>query len=194
MDTTRVEHQQVTLDGKTIPRKAMQTYTGRFFDPRFIAVEDICIEDIAAHLSKLCRYNGACRQFYSVAEHSVLVSRLVPEEDSLWGLLHDASEAYLGDRVVSLKYDDEAYKAHEAHVMRCVTRRFNLPSEEPRSVWAVDKGMILPESRLLMQTPFAQLAGSAELPENTVYMIRCLEPERARLEFLARYHLLTRCR
>jgi hypothetical protein len=182
LDTTQV-----------VPRKIMQTYTGRRFDPRFITVEDICIEDIAAHLSKLCRYNGACRQFYSVAEHSVLVSRLVPEEDQLWGLLHDASEAYLGDRVVSLKYNDENYKAHEAQVMKCVTRRFQLPEQEPSTVWAIDKGMIDPESRLLMEYPFKPIEGAADLPDYTIHMIRCLDPERARFEFMRRFHELT-CR
>jgi hypothetical protein len=58
------------------------------------------ITDIAHSLSLLCRYNGHCKQFYSVAQHSLMVSYLMEElnlGDPLQGLLHDATEAYLSD-------------------------------------------------------------------------------------------------
>lgn len=60
----------------------------------------ISVRDIAAHLSKICRFAGATRVFYSVAQHSVLVSTLMAEHGPagrLYGLLHDAHEAYVGD-------------------------------------------------------------------------------------------------
>ena len=75
----------------------MQTYTGERFWPLDPRIEDIHIRDISMALGKLCRYGGHTIFFYSVAEHSVLVSEYVPEEYALWGLLHDASEAYLSD-------------------------------------------------------------------------------------------------
>lgn len=76
---------------------AMQTRWGRAFYPLDPRPEDIDIADIASALSKLCRYTGHTKTFYSVAQHCVLVSTLVPEEHARWGLLHDASEAYTGD-------------------------------------------------------------------------------------------------
>jgi hypothetical protein len=75
----------------------MVTATGRRYYPADPRAEDVCLEDVAHHLAKLCRYNGAVQRFYSVAEHSVLVSRAVPPEYALHGLLHDAAEAYTGD-------------------------------------------------------------------------------------------------
>jgi hypothetical protein len=84
----------------------LQTYTGRAWWPMDPSPEDVCIEDIAHGLAYQCRYNGHCREFYSVAEHSTRVAaqlyKLGPAE-ALAGLLHDAAEAYLGDIVRPVK-------------------------------------------------------------------------------------------
>ena len=74
--------------------KRMQTYRGKFnlLDPR---AEDVSIEDIAHALTNLCRYNGHCRPFYSVAEHCVHVADLCRPELHYAALLHDAAEARL---------------------------------------------------------------------------------------------------
>src|SRR5580704_6503205 len=75
----------------------LSTYTGKKFFPYDPRPEQICIEDIAHGLSMLCRFVGQCRFFFSVAEHSIAVARLLPTNLKLFGLLHDASEAYLAD-------------------------------------------------------------------------------------------------
>lgn len=52
----------------------MTTYTGLRFYPFHPRREDVRIEDIAHHLALTCRWSGAVREFYSVAQHSVLVA------------------------------------------------------------------------------------------------------------------------
>jgi hypothetical protein len=83
---------------------AIETSTGIFFDVGRPDPSAVDIRDIAHHLAHTCRYSGAVRKFYSVAEHSVLVAdlacHLAPDRASalrLPALLHDAAEAYLAD-------------------------------------------------------------------------------------------------
>lgn len=81
----------------------IQTFTGRKFTPLDARPEDVCIEDIAHALSQKCRYTGHTKSLYSVAQHSVIVSSLLPPSLQLAGLLHDATEAYLPDVAAPIK-------------------------------------------------------------------------------------------
>ena len=72
-----------------------------FLDPD---PDTIHLDDIAESLAKDCRYTGKTPGvFYSVAEHSVLVSYAVPDEYALMALMHDMAEAYTGDWTSPLK-------------------------------------------------------------------------------------------
>ncbi len=78
----------------------VHTASGRAVGLMRTSPADISIRDIAAHISKICRFSGACNSFYSVAQHSILVSNLVHEygpQAAMYGLMHDAHEAYVGD-------------------------------------------------------------------------------------------------
>lgn len=128
----------------------MQTFTGRKFWPIDPRPEDICIEDIAHALSMMCRFNGHCNKFYSVAEHSVLVSRAVPDEYALWGLLHDAPEAYIADIVKPAKPYIEGYAAVESRLMDAVCDAFGLSRDEPVQVKAADCAVLADEAGQIM--------------------------------------------
>jgi hypothetical protein len=81
----------------------METASGRYVDVRDPDPSTIHLDDIAHHLSRLCRYTGAVRvEHYSVAEHAVHVTRRLASMGAsnraqLAGLHHDDHEAYLGD-------------------------------------------------------------------------------------------------
>jgi hypothetical protein len=83
------------------------------FMPDEFSVSHVRVEDIAHHLALINRFGGAGREFYSVLEHVLLVSTLVPAKLQKAALLHDAQEAYLGDLVAPLKGAIPAYAEME---------------------------------------------------------------------------------
>ena len=132
----------------------IRTFTGLKFRHINPLPEDVCIEDIAHHLANICRFSGACRSFYSVAEHSWRVSYICNYENALWGLLHDASEAYCSDLPHPLKYAHglEGYRGYERLAMDAVCQKFDLPLDEPLDVKEADRIMLATEGRDLMDS------------------------------------------
>lgn len=114
---------------------------------------DIDIEDIAHALAHVCRFGGHTLRFYSVAEHSILVSRLVPPECALQGLLHDASEAYLGDVIRPLKNQLRVYKDIEARWEAAIAEHFDLPWPLEPAVKRADMIALVTERRDLIAEP-----------------------------------------
>jgi len=104
----------------------MQTYTGKAFYPLDPRAEDIDPVDIGHGLSRQCRYNGHVRDYYSVAEHCVHLSYVVPKEYALWALLHDATEAYVGDVIRPMKRYLPQFTDIEDVVMVAIVNRFGL--------------------------------------------------------------------
>lgn len=131
----------------------MQTYSGGQFFPLQPRPEDVHPVDIAHALSMLCRYNGHVREFMSVAEHCVLLSHAVPADNALWALLHDATEAYVGDMVRPLKRQMHDYRAVEDGVMVAIAARFGIDPVMPEEVHLADARILLDERAVLMTPP-----------------------------------------
>ena len=102
------------------------TRSGRRFYYEDITEDSIDIDDIAHALSNTCRYGGHIDRFYSVAQHSVIVSELVPAEYRMAALLHDASEAYISDIVSPAKRMLGDYQKLEAKITEAINKKFNI--------------------------------------------------------------------
>jgi uncharacterized protein len=175
----------------------IQLISGEPFWPLDPRPEEVELSDIAWALSMQCRYAGHVRRFYSVAEHSVMVSRFVLPEHALWGLLHDASEAYLVDLPRPIKRSMPDYRHHEDALMRVIADRFGLPWPMPDAVKQVDMGMLLIERRCLLaesRLPWG-FAQGGEWNEWTDAMcdvdLPCWSPSQAYNEFVQRFAELT---
>lgn len=169
------------------------TYTGRKYWPQDPRPEDVSIYDIAHHLSLLCRYTGAAKKFYSVAEHSVWVSCLVPPEHAFVALMHDAAEAYVNDLARPVKAAlGSAYADLEAVNWRAIAMAFDLPMTLPDCVLEADERIYANEKQALFGlTPPEWGAGIEPYPDITILAV---PSERAERMFLRAFAQLQRQR
>ena len=140
---------------------AIRTFTGHLVVPSQLRVEDVSLLDLAHHLSQLCRFTGATRDFYSVAQHSWLVADRLHEDGASTtrqaiGLLHDAAEAYINDLASPVKYDPafslDAYRATERTMQTQIYTAFQLDPTpfDTDAVKQVDQDLYHAEARDLM--------------------------------------------
>lgn len=160
----------------------MQTSLGAQFWPMDPRPEEVRIEDIAAALSKLCRYGGQCLRFYSVAEHCVHVARHAPAGFELAALLHDASEAYLSDVIRPIKSHLTNYLDIEAGLERVIAQRFGLPWPMPAEVKRLDTAILADERDQIMAPPPVPWHQTTEPALGVT--LQCWTPGFAEREFL----------
>lgn len=161
---------------------------GTYFDFEAPGESEFTIQDIAHGLAHICRFGGQCDPFYSVAEHSVHVSTIVPPEHALAGLLHDAAEAFCGDMVKPMKMLCPDYVAVEKRVERAILARFGI-DELPPTIKAADIQMLATEQRHLMNN--RDEWESCEGGEARDMVLPCWSPYEARQRFVARFFDLT---
>jgi len=151
------------------------THSGRRVHPFDLKREDVDMRDIAHSLSLICRFQGHCPFHYSVAQHSYLVAALLqrdghPVEIQLWGLLHDAAEAYIGDVISPIKHqmhalrDDGSSRSFsdiERKVLDVILPEF-LPREEPDVVKSADLQLLMDEARWFFGAKAASNYGVAD--------------------------------
>jgi len=179
-----------------MPRRGdwIQTFTGRQFWPLDPRPEEIVIEDIAHALSMQCRFTGHCRDFYSVGEHSYWVSKLCKPENALWGLLHDASEAYLQDMAKPIKRlpEMQGYRDVEKIAQETICLRFGLAMARPDDVSLADKQMLAIEARDLLGPLHPEFSKWLRdyVPDRPLNVVMPMTQREAERNFLVRFREL----
>jgi 5'-deoxynucleotidase YfbR-like HD superfamily hydrolase len=162
--------------------------SGAWFDFCAPASSSFTIEDIAHGLANICRYSGQCSSFYSVAEHSILVSDTA-EGFEFEALMHDAAEAFLGDITRPLKQMLPEYKRIEADVERAILDRFGVKGALPPQVKQADLRVLAAEQRQIMpEGTDGWVRGQKVEPAPIV--VRHLPPDEAKRIFLERFEAL----
>lgn len=137
--------------------------SGLRVDPLDLSADDITIEDIAHHLSRICRFNGGVPSFYSVAEHSLRVAQKVDRRHAKWAMLHDAAEAYLGDITRPIKsrlfyngftgddgsIDPVPANTIEMEILEIIGKKFDLCWPIPDEIWKADDIRLAEELELI---------------------------------------------
>ena len=183
---------------RTPPDNWFQTYTGKLVDVAHPDPAAVDILDIAQALSMTCRFGGHCRDFYSVAEHLLLVHLIGVTSDprnNLALLLHDAAEAYVGDLVTPLKRVLRADEL-EDEWLRAIEKKLDLGTllSEPSSLVKIaDRRALSVEVVALFDHPDPTWWSHFEPPtvsDLSCYQVRCLPPAEARRELLCAFRHL----
>lgn len=162
----------------------------KFFDFNDPWSYDYNAEELAHSLSNICRYTGHCSPFYSVAEHSVLVSRVVPPEYALEGLLHDASEAFCGDVSKPLKeMIGSVYKDIENEVQAAISHFFGIQYPYPPEVHKADGALYWAERKTVAKSKVFDVLWLQDIEAADVKPVG-LSPVTAKREFLERFEEL----
>lgn len=171
------------------------TIGGKKFDPTSPELEDIDVEDIAHSLSLICRANGHFREFFSVARHCINCAREAEARGytarmRLLCLLHDATEAYIGDMTRPLKRQLPDYCACEERLYADILAALGIPAptaEETVLVKEIDDCMLYHE--------FQTFNGDILFEKAPAIHVEIEHSERpfleTKAEYLALYHELT---
>lgn len=170
------------------------TYEGRKFFPLDPRVEGVSIHDIAHAHALTCRWTGATRNHYPLAQHCVLVCREARKRGfsgdvQLWGLFHDGSEGYICDLARPVKVEIAGYRSVETRLQDTIVASLGLPPEMPAIIKHLDDVLLCTEARDLTRN---QMRGwSAEMTEERLpYRIRAWPMWYAEIAFLREYKRL----
>ena len=175
-----------------------ETYTGIAFVFAAPTVEMVEIEDIAHALSMVCRYTGHCQRFYSVAEHSAILTRwardnipqTIDKKDLLTVLLHDAAEAYIADVARPVKAILSQYRELESRIERVIAEKFGTIYPFPDWIKDIDTRILVDERAQLMRPTKNTWGIDGIQPLNVT--ITGVTPKIAKGEFLALFNSLTK--
>lgn len=179
--------------GNDTAKAYIATVSGKRFyllEPR---LEDIDILDIAHGLSLQCRWTGQCKFHYSIAQHSYLCSFVGPDNEAFDRLMHDASEAYIGDMNRPLKHytaAGAAYMTVESKLQKTIAERFGFSIVEPMSVKLADNYLLYAERDQIVGYKFDEAEDWDRYKDKGEITIEEWTPQQAKKMFLTRFEEL----
>lgn len=185
----------------------INTWSGRKYYPLEPEKLDVSIDDIAHGLSHINRYGGHLDvDFYSVAQHSYLVEELVLDKIEgsttkfsnkyirLQALLHDATEAYLGDIPSPIKKVLPDYKALEKRLQEHIFNFFGLPPVMYPIIKQEENKLLVPEIvNLSYGWDLNEFFGENSYSTEYIDMgITYWPPRKAKARFLGKFNEISR--
>ena len=161
-----------------------------------ISEDSINIVDITRSLSQICRFNGHCYPFYSVAEHSINVANAVEDKFKLEALLHDAAEAYVGDMVRPIKkWLGLKYSELEHAFMKAIARKFNTVEARVtphlcNAIWEADNQALVTERQQLKPEHKNSWGEVLDDMKPLNIRLKCYSPNEAFEKFIDMYNEL----
>lgn len=156
---------------------------------------DVTIDDIGSALSNVCRFSGHLPRFYSVAQHLVNTSRIVPTEHALTALMHDTAEAFTNDLPTPLKWALPVFKELEVKIESAMSDKFGFQYPYPTAVKDADTIMLMLEKFYVKDDysvwpEFEQYTEDYVEPYVNLVSLESWQPRRAKREFMERYYEL----
>jgi hypothetical protein len=172
--------------------------SGKVFDFMNPGACELDIEDVAVPLAQVCRYAGQLPlgRWYSVAQHAVNTSRIVPHEHKFTALMHDTAEAFTNDIVTPLKRAVPLFKEIEVAIETVMARKFRFTFPLPPAVVQADREMLALETKHIRGVDLVKHDHLVGCEIDHLYPLVDLSswtPERAYHEFMDAYHKLRPC-
>lgn len=166
--------------------------SGNLFDYNRPEATEVQIEDIAAALSKVCRFAGHIHRFYSVAQHAINASRIVSKEHAFDALMHDTAEAFTNDLPTPLKFAVPIFKELEVKIESAMASRFGFAYPLPDAVKVADAQMLAIEKVALKRdhSHWDVLDGVKTAHIEHLVDLSAMTPRRAEKLFLERFEEL----
>jgi len=153
---------------------------------------DVTLDDLASALSNICRFSGHLPTFYSVAQHLVNTSRIVPVEFAFTALMHDTSEAFTNDIPTPLKWALPIFKDLEVKIESAMSKKFDFQYPYPVEVKQADTEMLILEKTYVKKDDsyWPHYDGIEVGHLKDLVDLKGWKPGRAKKEFLRRYREL----
>jgi 5'-deoxynucleotidase YfbR-like HD superfamily hydrolase len=153
---------------------------------------DVTIEDISSALSNVCRFSGHLPRFYSVAQHLVNASKIVPPEHAFTALMHDTAEAFTNDLPTPLKWALPIFKELETKIESAMGEKFDFQFPYPAAVKEADTIMLILEKLYVKEDKsvwplYEKYDAKFVAPFKELVDLESWQPRRAKREFLERY-------